>query len=237
MNPSRPAARAFAWAGAALFGVSLAVFAYAYLVEFGQPAPAGPSWPPVMADVALFSVFALHHSFLARHRPRAWVQRMVPLGLERAVYVWSASVLFLMVCLSWQPVPGVLYRLTGPGAIAGYIIQAVGVVLTLRSSAALGLDDLAGVRPVSHPLHPGTAPLLSTSGIYGFVRHPLYFAWLLMVFGAPHMTMTRFVFAVVSTAYVAMAIPFEERGLIRTFGDDYRAYRRKVRWRMVPGVY
>ena len=78
---------------------------------------------------------------------------------------------------------------------------------------------------------------LETPGLYGFVRHPFYFAWLLIVFGTPHMTMTRLTFAVMSTAYLAFAIPFEERGLIDVFGDEYRRYQRQVRWRMIPGVY
>jgi protein-S-isoprenylcysteine O-methyltransferase Ste14 len=45
------------------------------------------------------------------------------------------------------------------------------------------------------------------------------------------------VFAVVSTLYVAMAIPWEERALLDTFGAAYEAYRGTVRWRMMPGVY
>jgi protein-S-isoprenylcysteine O-methyltransferase Ste14 len=69
------------------------------------------------------------------------------------------------------------------------------------------------------------------------VRHPLYFAWVLLVFGAPAMTMTRLSFAVISTAYLAIAIPFEERSLIETFGADYASYQKQVRWRMLPGIY
>ena len=65
----------------------------------------------------------------------------------------------------------------------------------------------------------------------------LYFAWVLLVFGAPQMTMTRLSFAVVSTLYLAIAIPFEERSLVETFGPDYASYREKVRWRMMPGIY
>ena len=55
--------------------------------------------------------------------------------------------------------------------------------------------------------------------------------------GTPDMTATRAVFALVSTAYVAMAIPWEERGLVDTFGAEYDGYRRRVRWRMIPFVY
>jgi methanethiol S-methyltransferase len=84
---------------------------------------------------------------------------------------------------------------------------------------------------------PHAHPRLVTSGVYAVVRHPLYFGWALLVFGAPHMTMTRAVFAVVSTLYLAVAIPWEERSLTTTFGADYEAYARRVRWRMVPFLY
>jgi protein-S-isoprenylcysteine O-methyltransferase Ste14 len=51
------------------------------------------------------------------------------------------------------------------------------------------------------------------------------------------MTLGRFTFALVSTAYLALAIPWEERSLVATFGPEYREYQRQVRWRMVPGLY
>jgi protein-S-isoprenylcysteine O-methyltransferase Ste14 len=58
-----------------------------------------------------------------------------------------------------------------------------------------------------------------------------------MVWGSPDMTATRATFAAVSTAYLALAIPWEERSLVRLFGRQYEAYRLKVRWRMFPGLY
>jgi protein-S-isoprenylcysteine O-methyltransferase Ste14 len=50
------------------------------------------------------------------------------------------------------------------------------------------------------------------------------------------MTMTQFLFAVVSGLYVLLAIPFEERSLMRT-SDAYQRYRERVRWKLVPGLY
>lgn len=239
MTAERPGALACAWLGALLFASSLVILLHAYFVTFGRPAPDEPALPTVLTNIGLFTVFALHHSLLARSGAKALMTRTISLELERSVYVWTASTLLIAVCLWWRPVPGELYRLNGALALPGYLIQLAGIVLTARGSSAIGVLDLAGVRPVLDAREGrGTVHVpLETSGLYGFVRHPLYFAWVLIVFGTPHMTMTRFVFAAVSTLYLAVAIPFEERGLVRVFGDDYERYRHKVRWRMVPGLY
>jgi protein-S-isoprenylcysteine O-methyltransferase Ste14 len=74
-------------------------------------------------------------------------------------------------------------------------------------------------------------------GPFGLVRHPIYLGWSLMVFATPTMTTSRLLFAVVSTVYLAAAIPLEERLLIETFGEKYRAYQRQMRWRLIPGIW
>jgi protein-S-isoprenylcysteine O-methyltransferase Ste14 len=58
-----------------------------------------------------------------------------------------------------------------------------------------------------------------------------------MVWTSPIMTGTRLTFAIVSTAYLALAIPFEERSLRALFGPAYDTYARRVRAKMLPGVY
>jgi protein-S-isoprenylcysteine O-methyltransferase Ste14 len=69
------------------------------------------------------------------------------------------------------------------------------------------------------------------------MRHPIYAGWILLVFCAPAMTMTRFVFAVVSSMYLLVAIPLEERSMLASAGERYAAYMRQVRWKLLPGVY
>jgi protein-S-isoprenylcysteine O-methyltransferase Ste14 len=241
------AAFVVAWGGTLAFGVSLVWFLYSYLFRFDGPAESGASGVPtpgsaaipIAINILLFSVFALHHSVLARPRPKSFVQRLVPPELERSLYTWVASILFLLVCWWWQPVPGTLYRLDDPWRTAVFCVQAAGLVLTIQASRLLDVLDLSGVRPVQRAAAaavPQHVPL-KTTGLYGFVRHPLYFAWMLLVFATPAMTATRLVFAAVSTLYLALAIPWEERALVRTFGRDYERYRRDVRWRMVPFLY
>jgi methanethiol S-methyltransferase len=250
MRSPRPSALIVAWIGAVLFAASLVWFAYCYLVVFGQARPTGSVLAPVVLNLLLFSAFALHHSALARSGAKETIRRIVPAELERSLYTWVASLLFLAVCIWWQPVPGVLYELHGLWRVGAWATQLLSVVLTLRASRALDVLDLAGVRAIQRSLAgvraiqgadataaPAEHPPLTTHGLYGFVRHPLYFAWALFVFATPTMTGTRAAFAVISTAYLMVAIPWEERDLIATFGQQYEAYRRRVRTRMIPGVY
>lgn len=227
-----------------MFLLSLGFFLYSYLIRFGRSGDAGPIAQPLAIDAALFTAFALHHSIFARTRVKHLVHALVPPPLERSVYTWTSSVLFAVVCAWWQAVPGTVYSAPAPLALAGYAVQLLGLAVTIRSASRLDVFDLAGVRavsegrPANRPEGVAAGPKpLETAGLYGFVRHPIYLGWALFVFGAPHMTGTRFAFAAISTAYVAAAIPFEERSLRDSFGDDYRAYQRQVRWRMVPGVY
>jgi hypothetical protein len=252
-SPRAPGpALAFAWCGAAAFAGSLIFFLYSYLITFGRPAEGTGVLRPVAIDWVLFTVFALHHSVFARPAVKGRLAAMVSVPIERSVYTWIASVLFIVVCAAWRPVPGELYQLSGPAALAGYAVQLLAILLTARSSARLDVLDLAGVRPFlsarpgnpvdvaqgePEPVEGSQHVPLVTTGLYGVVRHPLYFGWMMLVFAAPHMTMTRLTFAVLSTSYLAIAIPFEERALIRVFGTQYREYQRRVRWRMLPGVY
>jgi protein-S-isoprenylcysteine O-methyltransferase Ste14 len=79
--------------------------------------------------------------------------------------------------------------------------------------------------------------IFTSTGLYGFVRHPIYFAWLLMVWPTPMMTSGRLTFAAVSSAYLLLAIPWEERSLLDQYGARYQRYRDQVRWRILPGIY
>jgi len=247
---------ATAWLGAALFLTSLAYFAYFYLVVLEHPGPTSAAQAPFAASVniVLFSTFALHHSLFARTGMKAALARVVPAPLERASYVWIASLLFLGVCYLWRPLPGVAWTSSGALRALLYGVQLAGIVVTLKSASRLDVWDLAGVRQVraarsrssemdvetpapSRPTQaPGPAPL-EVRGPYRWLRHPIYLGWVLLVFGAPTMTMGRLLFATVSTAYLVVAIPIEERSLVHEFGDAYRDYQRQVRWRLVPGVW
>ena len=217
---------------------ALLYFAYRYVVVFGREV-AGPIRARVIvADVVLFSLFALHHSLCARDVFRKWVTRLVG-PLERSFYVWIASALFIAVCALWRPVAGIAWRVDE--AVAFWVItfaQLVGVWLSLRSAALIDIGELSGLKQIDGRDGGDVAGVqFKTRGPYGWVRHPIYAGWFLMVFAVPVMTMTRLVFAVTSSAYLLIAIPFEERSLRRSSHGAYDRYMRQVRWRLVPRVF
>ena len=239
MDARHTAVRAFAWAGAVLFATALAYFLFTYVVTFGEIVRGGPALRAILIDVALFSVFALHHSVFARSRVRALVSRHVPPHLERSMYVWVASLMLIAVCARWQAVPGVLWQLPTPWSWVIWTLPLAGVWLTLRGAAVIDGLELAGVRQVSSPEFQLPAPKeteFKTTGPYGWVRHPIYLGWMLLVFGVGTMTMTRLVFAVVSSVYILIAIPFEER-TIRDSSPGYGEYMRRVPWKLIPHLY
>jgi protein-S-isoprenylcysteine O-methyltransferase Ste14 len=230
-------ARLFAFAGGALFLAALIYGVYCYAFVFG--ATAGTAYTvagPVTIDVALFSIFAAHHSLFARSGLKARVSGLVSSRLERSVYVWLASALFIIVCAAWRAVPGDLWTVNRLWSYPLIAMQLSGIVVTYVASRRLDVLSLAGIRQASGGATTAPVGLLDT-GLYGLVRHPIYFGWVLMVWPTPHMTGTRMVFAAVSTLYLVAAIPFEERSLRREFGRDYDSYTTRVRWKMIPGVY
>jgi protein-S-isoprenylcysteine O-methyltransferase Ste14 len=234
-----PFARGLTVAGGLLFVIALGWGVAAYLTTLGEDPPPWSlslALPAILVDTLLFTLFAAHHSVFARATMKRRVAALVSDRLERTLYVVVASVLFVALLWGWRTVPGVAWRAAGATAAGLTALQVAGLVLTALASRRLGVLELAGLRPVRRP-SPGAAITLERTGLYGLVRHPIYFGWALMVWPAPVMTGSRLLFAILSTLYLVVAIPLEERTLVEDFGDAYRDYQRDVRWRMVPGVY
>ena len=222
--------RLFVWAGGAIFVLSLAVCAHAYIFRWATPSGTGTS-RALAVNVVLIAIFAAHHSLFARKELKRRIGQVVPQRLLRSVYVWAASILFLATLLLWVPVGGDIYQAQGIAALGLTAMQFAGVLLIVRSVAAIDLLELAGIHAESKRAG------LQIRGPYRIVRHPLYLGWTLAVLGAPHMTGDRLAFAAMTTVYLAMAIPWEERSLLDAFGSEYARYQQRVRWKLLPYLY
>ena len=222
-----------AWLGGTIFVTSLALTAWWYFIQLGQPRPFA-GWNALAVDALLVTIFAAHHSLFARDRVKRALTFISP-PLTRSSYVWIASNLLIVVVMLWQPVGGLVYDVSGRYAFGHAMLQATGVFLIARAVQGLDPLELAGIRQASGV--PAKLEPLQVGGPYRIVRHPLYLGWMLALFGAARMTGDRLAFAALTSAYLVIAIPWEERSMRQSFGQDYERYASRVRWRVLPFVY
>jgi protein-S-isoprenylcysteine O-methyltransferase Ste14 len=230
--------------GVACYGVFFATLLYAigFMGNFGVPKSIdsgrdGSVVGALALDGALLALFALQHSIMARPWfKRAWT-RIVPEPTERSTYVLFSSVALLLMFWQWRPIGGVIWKLDGAGAMIMLVLYGAGLMTVLLSTFLINHFDLFGLRQVYLYLagRPYTPLEFHTPFFYRYVRHPLYLGWLVTFWSAPAMTVAHLFFAIMTTAYIFVAIRFEEADLVRAHGDKYRRYRQEVPM-IVPSV-
>lgn len=190
----------------------------------------GPLIPAVAVNLVLLGLFAVQHSVMARPGFKRWWTKFVPESIERSTYVLFTNIVLIVLFWQWQPIPGVVWSLTGAAAIVLWVLFAVGWVTVLVSTFMIGHFDLFGLQQVYDNLtgKARAATAFHMPGFYKLVRHPIMLGFIIAFWATPHMTVGHLLFAAVTTAYILVAIQLEERDLITVFGEAYRDYRRKV---------
>ena len=224
--------------GTASYAVFLATFLYAlgfvgnFLVPKSIDSPASmPFMQALLIDTGLLALFALQHSIMARRPFKQMITRIIPEPAERATYVLASSLALIAMFVFWQPMGGVVWSTDNPIAVtllyAGF---AAGWGIVLLSTFLINHFDLFGMRQVWLYLmgKPYTHLPFKTPFFYRYVRHPLYFGWLLAFWMTPTMTVTHLFFAVVTTCYILIAIQLEEHDLVTIYGSTYVNYREAV---------
>lgn len=216
------------------------LYAIAFLGDFGvsrtiDSGVEGSIAQALAINAGLLTLFALQHSIMARSWfKRAWT-RIVPQAAERSTYVLFSSVALILLFWQWRPIGGLVWQVDNElGRILIYSVYAIGWLLLLLATFLINHFDLFGLRQVY--LHfrgqKYTGLPFRTPGLYRLVRHPIYLSWLCIFWATPRMTIAHLVFALATTGYILMAIPLEERDLIRVYGDAYRRYKQQV-----PGIF
>jgi methanethiol S-methyltransferase len=224
--------------GSLSYLIFLGTFLYAvcFVGNFGVPRTLdGPTGGPLgvafAIDAALLALFAVQHSVMARKWFKDWWTRVVPKPLERPTYVLFSSLALILLFWQWRPLGGMVWSVGEPaGRLVLRVLFAFGWGLVLYSTFLINHFDLFGLRQVWLYLlgRPYTTPRFATPWPYRVVRHPLYVGWLFAFWMTPTMTLAHLLFSVATTAYILLAIQFEERDLAREHGEAYENYRRST---------
>ncbi len=185
---------------------------------------------PLFWDAALSFAFFLQHSGMVRRPFRARLARVVPPHYHGAVYSIASGIVLALVVLLWQRSEVLLYVLTGLPLLISRTLAALAVVVFVWGIKALKGFDPLGLRPIraylkGRPERPST---FVVRGPYRWVRHPLYFSVIVLIWSSPELTADRLLFNVLWTAWIWLGTVLEERDLLTEFGDTYKTYQQDV---------
>jgi protein-S-isoprenylcysteine O-methyltransferase Ste14 len=226
-----------------LAGIIYLIFfaTFLYLIGFVAGLPVLPTtvdhgiaMPPLAAaaiDLALIAAFGLQHSVMARPGFKAAWTRIVPRPIERSVYVLAASLVLMVLFALWCPIQGSVWQVDAPAPrILLWAVFASGWLIVLLSTFLLNHFELFGLSQVVRNLRnrAEAPPVFRMPLFYKLVRHPLYAGFFIAFWATPSMSYGHLLLAVGMSTFMLIAIQYEERDLIDTFGADYVAYRRRV---------
>jgi len=201
-------------------------------------APRVPFGRGLAIDLGLLALFAVQHSVMARPVFKRLLTRVVPPLLERSVYVLASSLCLIVMFAYWEPLGGVVWSVEAPAARALlWTLFAFGWSVVLVTTFLINHFDLFGLRQSWLYLtgKPYGQLRFVEPGPYKLVRHPLYVGWFFAFWSTPDMGAAHLVFAIMTAAYILVAIQLEERDLVAEHGEAYKSYRQRVPM-LIPGT-
>ena len=189
---------------------------------------------------SLSLAFFIQHSVMLRKSFRRWLAKFIRAEYHGALFTIASGVVLLILVAFWQKSA---YVLATPQGIIRWLMRAVFILAILGSYwgfRALGSFDAFGLSPILNNLRGKDPPPLPfiVRGPYRWVRHPLYFFCLLLIWSCPDLSLDRLLYNILWSTWIIVGSVFEERDLLADFGESYRDYQRKVPmlipWRIRP---
>jgi protein-S-isoprenylcysteine O-methyltransferase Ste14 len=172
------------------------------------------------------------HSFLASHAAKDFIRRISGAVAYDRLYRFSYNFfalasLFPIAAMLLAFPDKALYIIPSPWVYLAGIIQGLAVLFLISTLMQTDPFDFIGLKQLTE-IGPASPPVLVTDGWYAYVRHPLYLGSLVLIWLIPNMTVNRLALIVTFTLYTVIGAYFEERKLLRDFGDRYAQYRARI---------
>ena len=185
-------------------------------IDSGTP---GALLPSVLINVGLIALFGLQHSAMARPGFKEVWTRVIPKSAERSTYVLVSGIMMILICLGWQPIDGMLWKVENPiGWTVLTVGHAFGWAFAVLATFVINHFELFGLQQIYMQLRekPEPIPEFTDKFLYKIVRHPLQLGILIGLWVAPTMSLSHAMLSATMTIYIFIGLYFEEKAVSYT---------------------
>ncbi len=197
----------------------------------------------VLIIFLLFAVYAWVHSVLASYRVKESFKKNFGnlIAFYRLGYNLFAIVsLYLIYELSPKP-HVIIYDLQNPFDILILIPQFIALIGLLWSFKYICVKEFLGINQVKRYIQKKYSSdldedlTLTIGGPYKYSRHPIYFFSIMFLLFRPTMDLFYLTYFLLIVAYFYIGAYYEEKKLVRSFGEIYTRYQESVP-QIIPSI-
>lgn len=193
----------------------------------------------LLTNSTLMLIFALQHSVMAREFFKHHITKLIPEAMERSVYVLLSGLALGAIPLFWQGLEGMLWQ--AQNELVSTALTALylgGWLFSLSATFIINHFELFGLQQSYFELVGKSAKPIEFQErfFYRFIRHPIQFGVLVGIWATPNLSYSHLLLASGLTLYILVGLWFEERDLVKFFGDVYNEYKRRVGM-LMPKLY
>lgn len=184
----------------------------------------GVSLPEALfINSALILFFSLPHSLLLNAKYKTQFLKYIPQPLYSTFYSLHACLAIILMDNFWASFPGHLYLLNGSAKYLFNGLYVVSWLYMLWAMISTGLFRQSGIEQWYLALKGKSIKNnLAQHGAYQYCRHPIYAAFLAMMWTTPNMSYDHLFLSVTWSIYIFVGMMLKERRLMRNKG--YQRY-------------
>ena len=185
----------------------------------------------VLLNAGLIALFALQHTVMARKPFKLKLLAYIPEPVERSTFVLASGLVMSLAVWCWQPLPGIVWSVDNVNAkVILWVLFAAGWGYLVLSTLVTNHFELFGLRQAYLYFRgiPYTPVSFVRKWMYTYSRHPMMLGILVGMWFIPEMSVSHFILSTLLSLYIIIGVYFEEKDLIRNFGDIYKDYKKEI---------
>ena len=183
-------------------------------------------------------LWAIHHTLFCRDFMKQFMRDYLLIKSDRIIcvlFIYTSITLWYLSISNWskdEPIGGGMFWNINIEIVSKYVGFGYFEYIEYFFNHFGTIISMYGAYYSLHKLQQGSESLfadeLFTGSVYGIVRHPIVFCQVCALWLTPKMTKQRLIWSIIWTIYALIGIQFEERTLVKKYGQAYIKYQKNV---------